>query len=208
MAAPVTQTDIVNAAAALLGSSSRITNIEGADKLAIHARAVWDMTMRTLLADHPWNFAIERAHLNASAAPTFGYERTFAKPATCLRLLPSRITDGSEIYYDGEVEGDYILTDAEAPLAVRFISSRYINDCGRWPPHFAKAAGYALAMDLAEALTGSQGIDSKLTEKADAALRRAKRVDGLETQNGRRGAITRNSRWLGGMAQPFVPYAD
>lgn len=208
MPAPVTQTEIVNAAAALLGSTERITDIEASGKLARHANAVWDLCIRTMLADHPWNFAITRVELNAGDAPKFGYERSFAKPTDCLRLLPSRVADGSEVYYDGEVEGNAILTDAEAPLRVRYISSAFITDCGRWPPHFARAASYALAMELAEALTGAQGIDAKLTEKAAEALRRAKRIDGLETQNGRRAPVTTNSRWLAGMRGPYSLYGD
>ncbi|WP_288806279.1 hypothetical protein [uncultured Novosphingobium sp.] len=208
MSGQLTKTGIVNAAAALLGSSQRITDIQGENKLAICARAFWSLSIRALLADHPWNFGIERALLNAGPAPAWGYERTFALPADCVRLLPSRIIDGREFYYDGEVEGKSILSDAKAPLAIRYISVATIDNVQAWPATFAKAATYVLADDMAENLTGASGLSEKQSQKADYWIKRAKRVDGLESQRGNRGPVTRRSRWLQSMRGPFNPHAD
>lgn len=208
MPAPLTQTGIINAAAVVLGSSERITNIESPKKLAVTAKAFWNLTIRTLLADHPWNFGIKRALLNAGPAPVWGYERSFAPPPDCVRILPSRIIDGCEFYYDGELEDGKILSDAEAPLAIRYISAETIDNVQAWRPTFAKAASYALAMDMAEDMTGSSGLSDKKAEEAQMWLKRAKRIDGLESQRGNRGAVTARSRWLGGMRTQFDRNAD
>lgn len=208
MADQLTKTGIVNAAAAVLGSSERITDIDGSSKLAVTARAFWTLTVKTLLADHTWNFGIKRAMLNAGPAPAWGYERSFALPPDCVRLLPSRIVDGREHYYDGEVEGTSILTNAAAPLPIRYIGAETIDNVQAWRPTFAKAVSYALAMDMAEDLTGSSGLTDKQTQKADYWLARAKRLDGLESQNGKTGTITSRSRWVRSMRGPFSPFAD
>lgn len=198
MPEPVTQTEIVNAAAALLGSSERITSMDGAGNLAKHARAIWDMTVRALLTDHPWNFAIERAPMNAGPAPAFGYANSYELPAGCLRLLSWGDGDGRGRV--GEVEGGKVLTDAEGPLQARFISDRQISATQQWPAHFTQAVVATLAHRLCEALTGKQGLNDRLADNAQAALRRARRIDGLESQHSKRGGITRRSSWLTGQA--------
>lgn len=202
MPAPATKTGIVNAAAALLGSSERISDIESTGRLALAARAVWDLTIRTLLAEHPWNFAIERAQLNAGPVPAFGFAHSFALPTDCVRVLASP-EDCRRDGWHGEVENGCILTDADAALNIRYISSSRIDDCGRWSPHFAKAASYALAVDMAEDLTGAESIDAKLADRAMDALARAKRVDSLETHRGSHSRVRYSSRWLDGQARPF-----
>ncbi|TCM37726.1 hypothetical protein [Novosphingobium sp. ST904] len=208
MPTQLSQTGIVNAAAALLGSSERITSLDGRNKLAVCAAAHWGVTIRTLLVDHPWNFGIKRAKLNAGPPPAWGFERTFALPADCLRLLPSRLVDGREFFYDGEVEDGKILTNASAPLAVRYIASATIDNVQAWLPTFAKAATYALAEDMAEDLTGASGLSEQQSQKFEYWLKRARRVDGLESQRGNSAPIASRSRWLSSMRTPFNPYSD
>jgi hypothetical protein len=205
MPKPVAQTDIVNAAAALVGSSERVQSIDGAGNLASHARAHWDIVLRRLLADHPWNPFIRRRPLNAAAvAPAFGFERAFALPEDCLRVLLPR-SDDVDDYFEGEIEGRLIYSDADAPIFIRYISGDLADDTGRWPPHFAEAMTWALAAMLAEPLTGSESIARRLMDGAADALARAKRVDGLETAPRDRQQVSRRSRWLAGYQG--VPYS-
>lgn len=193
MASPVTQTDIVNGAAALLGSSERVTSIDGDSTLARHAKATWDATMRALLADHPWNFAIKRATLNVGTAPVFGYDYTFALPADCLRFLSAVDADGDEI--EALCEGGLLLTDSET-VNVRYLSSEHVTGTSHWPPHLCKAAEYALAAALAEALTSSESVASRMRDEASDHMRRARRVDGLESQDSRQRNIRVRSNFL------------
>lgn len=193
MAAPVTKTDIVNAAAALLGSSERVTSMDGAGNLARHAAALWDSTAEAMLADHPWNFAIRRAALNRTTAPAFGYLYAYALPADCLRALSFADGDGCAVL--AEVEAGAVLTDAES-LFIRYIGSGHVDDPAAWPAHLVKAMELALAMAMAEALTGASGMANALDERLDRAMRRARRVDGRESQT----MATRDRTSRGGFA--------
>lgn len=212
MPAPVTQTEIVNAAAALLGSTERITSLAGGGNLARHANAVWDLTVRGLMADHPWNAFIEEAPLNLSAttgSARFGYRA--ALPASCLRLLS--IGDEHAWRYPEEraVEGGYIYTDiepdAEEPTYARFVSAAKLNNCAAWAPHFAVTVTDHLAVALCAPLTSEKGTQAALTDRAAASLARAKRIDGLESQGDRRPQFTRRSNWLTGLHYPYNRYS-
>lgn len=208
MPAPPTQAGIVNAAAARLGSTERIVSLaDDAGTLARHARVFWDELLRVLIAEHPWNFAVRRAVLNTAAAtPAFGFERGFALPADCARVLPPSTEERDADYWEGEVEGGVIHTDHEGPLSVRYISREKADQVGLWPPHFALAMTLMLAAAMAEPLTGSQSIAGSLQDQAEAALRKAKRRDALE--NGGRGkrAISATSDWLSAQRMPYQYY--
>lgn len=199
----LSQVDIVNAMAVELGSTERVTTIEGSQSIARHARASWDRVTRRIGADHPWNHLIVRAALNAAAAvPLNGYERGFTLPADCLRFLPSNPNDEAD-WIDGEVEGDVLLTDAEAPVYARYVSATRLADIGRWPAWFAEAVIFALADACAEAVTGSTSIKRDLGDKAEMALRKAKRRDALEGGTRHRRVVTAQSDWLSAQQRPY-----
>lgn len=188
------QTRILNAALARLGSTERLTSIDdSSSNSARRAKAVWDDMRRALIVRHPWNFAIRRVMLNASAtAPAFGYARQFQLPAGCLRWLPPAL--GRPGYFEGELEGGAILTDAEAPLPCRFLID--VTEVAAWSPMFVTAATIFLAAWLNEGVTQSGPKTDRLEELAAQAVREAKRIDGLETGANRRGAVTVQSSWL------------
>ncbi len=202
MAETPTQTGIVNKALALLGSTSRVNSIEDSGSVAGHARAVWTMAWRELLADHPWNFALKRAVLNeAGEAPAFGYDRSFNLPADCARWLAPSIDE--DIYFEAVLEGRQLLTNAEAPLPIRYISYDQAEAVDKWPPHFVSAMAARLAQEMAEAISQSESVDSKAMERADDLIRRAKRIDGYESGQRGRASVTVRSRWAGARHQSY-----
>lgn len=197
MAAMPTQTGIINRAAALLGATARIASIDDGSNLASHAKEHWGPALRLLLADHPWNFALKRMELNmAAAAPVSGWDAAFTLPADCLRWFPPS-RDESE-WFEGVQEGDAILCNEAAPLPVRFVSHELGQNLTRWPPHFEEAMTMAMAASLAEPITQSETIAQRFAERAEGALIRAKRKDGLSSGSGKRRVnVDRRSRWLG-----------
>ncbi len=200
-----TQAGIVNMAAAMLGSSSRVTSIEDNGNLARHARAFWHLALREALADHPWNFALARAVLNeAGSKPPFGFDRAFALPADCLRWLPPGPDE--HIYFEAVQEGDLLLTNSDAPLPVRYISLTKGEPIATWPAHFATAMAAKLAQHLAEPISQSETVDSKSWDKAEAAFRRAKRIDALSSGQKNRASVSARSRWLQASRRSFDPY--
>lgn len=189
-----TQSGIANSAASRLGSTKRMASIHDGSDLATHIVDQWDAIVSTLIAEHPWNFAIRRATLNAlTEAPGSEYAYQYALPADCWRWLPWHPDDPD--WFEGEAEGGNILTDAEAPIAIRYISGEYADEVGRWPAHFATAVELELAFRIAEPVTGSTSIARDMRDLAAEALMKAKRKDGLES-NGRGGPqIMTRSRW-------------
>lgn len=200
------QTSIVNAALARLGSTDRVTSIDSASTVAKAAAALWDQLLRDALT-YPWNFATRTARLNPTVVTDKrGYARAYTLPADCLRWLPPVPEDDfveAGAWFEGVQEGNLILTDAGAPLRVRFVSSAVADDPGKWPADFIEAFSLQLAWDMAEAVTGSQGIKDRLEVRAKEAWAKAKRHDASASPRGGREAVTVRSTWLGAMHRPY-----
>lgn len=198
-----TQSRIVNAALARLGSTRRVSAIEDdAD-----AEAVWSDLVRLLLASHPWNFAIVTRQLNPADAVAYTGSRwrlAFTMPRDCLRWLPPG-NDAGRDHFTAAQEGDLLLTDASAPV-IRYVSSAAAGEVSRWPPHFVEAVTLALAERLAEPVTQSASVARDMAEAADYALRRAKRADGLQSNgSGRTREAQVHSSWLAARGTRYVP---
>lgn len=119
---------------------------------------VRDMT----LALNPWRFAVERFQIAKDpVAPAFGYACRYLKPDKCIRVLPLRYggaTNGPLVRYS--VEGDYILTDAGAPLKVRCIVR--VEDATKWSPLFIDAFSLQLGIRLGNWLTGKETLVTRM----------------------------------------------
>lgn len=187
------QTRIVNRTLILLGSVERLVSVDDPVPLARQIKDLWHESRRTAIAAHPWNFALWRVQLNVAAeVPAFGYARKFLLPADNLRWLPPARDDCDG--FEGEEEGGFLLSDADAPLNVRYI--RDMPDVTKWPAHFATMMAYQLGLDLAESATQIQANVEDMQVKWDAAFAEARRVDGLASGTRSRGNVQYTSRWL------------
>jgi len=142
-------------------------------------RNFWPMA-HALLRKHPWNCAITRAQLSASAtAPLFGWTYAYDFPPNCLRVLPLTI-DGTENSKSAphKIEGSQILTDLPAPLNMRFL--RRIVQTGEFDDTFANFLAISLAQKAAHKLTGKQSYAQLMAQMAQAALTEAEQLDALE----------------------------
>lgn len=96
-----------------------------------------------------WNFALARVHLAASVeAPTWRWRTKYELPGDCLRMLALRqdgALNGTLISY--ELEGEAILTDAVAPLKLRYI--KRITTTGLWDTLFVDVVAAKLAAKMA-----------------------------------------------------------
>jgi hypothetical protein len=194
MPAP-SQAGICNDTLALLGESQRITAIDDGTPLAKVFLQSWDQAVDEVLADHPWNFAVAREDcpIAAGVVPAGSqYSQAFDKPANCIRWLPW--SEDHEDYFDGEEEGDYILSNADAPLPVRFI--KRITNISKWSPGFRAALAAKLAAKNAFAITGQRGMIGEMRDLyQNEVLPKARREDGAATGQRRRRAVFR-SDWL------------
>lgn len=198
------QTGIVNAAAGILGSTSRLQSIEDNMPLGLHARSFWPMVVRQAFVDYNWNFAIARTELNASAdAPEFGYDFAYALPADCSRWLPPGPDDDG--WFEGIEEGGLILTDAAAPVRVRYISLERATQVARWPDYFCTAIMYSMAEMLAEPLMQSASLRRDMGDLAELHWKRAKRRDAQSRGTDQRRRVASTSSWNESRYRSFNP---
>lgn len=166
---------IANLAASKLGEDDQLASADDDTHLGRSVRAVWELVRRTALRDHPWNFAIRRARLSASAtlvATPYGY--AFPLPADCVRLLD--VAGWARECY--QLEGRAILADSAGPLPVRYVAD--IAEPALWDDSFVEAFACRLAFQVADRITGDRGRKSDALASYEDALAQAKRVDARE----------------------------
>ena len=131
-----------------------------------------------LLAEYPWNFAIKRAALAASATePEWGPTYLYALPADCLRVLAVE-GEPEERVDPWKVEGRYIATDGVAPLNIRYIAK--VTDPAQWSPLFVDALVARLAAEGAFTFTGSTSREEQLRAAYRDVVANARRYDAQE----------------------------
>lgn len=197
MTAGASQVGIINEALVELGSTRFINSIEDSIAPAPSAKVIFDAVVRFLLDDHPWNWAIVRAELNAAAAaPEFGFDYAYTLPTDCLRWLPPANEDG-DAYFEGREEGSKLVTNKAPPLVIRYISAAEGAIIAKWSASFERAVALEIAARLAEPITQDESIKDRVRAEAERQLRKAKRRDGLSSGSGtRRREVTTRSDWL------------
>jgi len=180
------QTTVGNAALAKLGQRP-VLSFDDPDDRARWLKSRFDAVRDLCLRANRWHFAMARARLSAEAeAPAFGFGRQFPLPADCLQLVEiggAALATGAGEMIAGPrpafaLEGGRILTDAAAPLEIRYV--RRIEDVAAWDPLFTEAVACRLAFDLAEKLTQSSGKKEAALRDYQLSLRDAFRVNAIE----------------------------
>jgi hypothetical protein len=192
MAVQQSVTRIANRAFVHLGQSRRITSLDDTIPAAQTVKAVWEEARDATLSLHPWNFAIKRQMLERDTenAPPFGWLYQFRLPTDCLRWLPPSIDDPN--YIEAIEEDSFLLSNDLGPIPARFI---YRNeDVTRWSALFCTAMSYQLALEMCEATTEQKGLQDRLLEGRDDAVRKAKMADGLASGQRDRGNVIVQSR--------------
>jgi len=140
----------------------------------------YGQTRDEVLRSHAWNFALARASLAAAgSAPAFGWRRAFPLPSDCLRVLPlasGGYMEGSPVPH--EVESWSILTDAPAPLPVRYV--RRVANPAAFDPLFARALAARLARYVGHVLTGKQSYVERIGRIYAEVIAEARSIDALE----------------------------
>jgi hypothetical protein len=179
MVSSVSQVDICNMALDMLREGP-INSLTDDDDRADWFRRNYPQTRDSLLARHPWNFAIKYASLaENTAGPTSQWTYAYDLPADLLRLLPIQ-KDG---YFEGqmkphEVIGNTIETDEAPPLRIRYIAR--IESEGLFSANFVEALAASLAMKAAHWITGKASAMQLAQATLAEVLAEAKRVDGQE----------------------------
>lgn len=172
------QTEVANRALAKLGLP-RVTSLDEDTQGATEIREAWTGLRQVMFRTHPWKFAITRRKLPADAtAPDFGFLRRYLLPKACMRVLQVGIEPGYPPRY--EIEAGFVLTDAEAPLAVRYVFDE--PNVAAWDPAFAEAFAARIAMELVERVTGSGTKRQLAVADYQEQIRIARRCQAIESQ--------------------------
>lgn len=177
----LSQLDVYNITLTKLGQDRAASVSEDVEQVRV-LNSIWAATVDYVLADHPWKFAIIRAELPVLVgAPEWGWERHFALPEPCLRLV--QVGDSWAWFYEKaldvfELEGGRILTSEAAPLRVRYVQR--VSNVGLWPTMFADAVAMRLAYRSAVKLTNSNAREKSCAADYEMAVRTAKRQSAIE----------------------------
>lgn len=188
MPSTLTITEIANLALSKLGpGGGYLTDFETDDSEAADAlRRVYVAIRDEVLETHPWRFAQRRTNLAADpVAPDWGYAVQYALPEDCLRVLA--IEPGLQPFI---VEGDRLLSDATAPLYIRYLAK--ITDTSKFSPTFVAALAARLADEICEVITKSTTRREKLQFEYVAKMRTARKIDNF----GRAGTPPPEGAWL------------
>ena len=163
--AAVSEVDICNQALYNLGVDTPIVALTDDSSNARACNRIYARLRDTLLQQHPWNFAINRATLAALAAkPGYEYTYAYALPTDpfCLRVLELREerdpTLGSYPYQiesvvDGASTYNVLVTDSDSAL-IKYIKK--VTDPTQFDALFTQALVDLMTSRLAMPITNSR----------------------------------------------------
>jgi hypothetical protein len=177
----ISAVSIASSALVRLGDKAIISLTDDSDRARV-MNTLYPTVLDAVLRAHRWNFAIARAALPAlSDAPAWEYDNQFqlpagASPAYCIRLLT---TEAYELYQTPfVVEGRTVLTNAAAPLKIKYIAR--ITDPAQYDAMFVEALIARLAAEAAYPVTGSKQAADAQWALYQLKVREAMTYDGLE----------------------------
>lgn len=173
-----TAVDLVNQALVELGGRPEVESLtDTASDSARIANAVYATVRDTLLQQHPWNFAMARAEVEADDTdPDFGWSKRYALPDDCLRVW--RLSDEPTNKLGWAVEGGWLLTDEASPIELRYIAR--VEDPDDWSPAFQRAVIGELAAAMAMAISNTAAVAQAARQTAAIRLEEARSLDGRE----------------------------
>jgi hypothetical protein len=167
---------IANAALRKLGHSP-ITAFNENSKAARLANERFADLRDSLLEDHPWNFAMKRASLSASATdPVWKYGSAYPVPTDYIRMY--EVNGEDALSGKWKVENGAVVTDLSAPIEVRYVYR--VADANKMTAGFREALASNLASDWAEDLTGDNDVVVTMAQKSTRAVAKARSNDGQE----------------------------
>lgn len=168
---------ICNRALQALGAA-QITALTDGSKNARSLNTAFYEVRDAELRDHPWNFAIQRFQLAASATPPpFGFDNSVPLPTGWVRVLPPDAN-----WYvnnrDWIIEGQSILTNESVPLDVRCVMK--VDDPNLMDPLFRMALAWRLATELCEAITQSNTKKQACATGYASTIASARKTNAIE----------------------------
>ncbi|PLX33673.1 MAG: hypothetical protein C0605_15900 [Hyphomicrobiales bacterium] len=180
MPSALTRIGLWKMTANMLGETA-LGSVDDDSRIARLLRDEYDQARDAELRKHHWNFAVRRAALAADAeAPAFGWARAFTLPSDYIALLPLT-EDGSaaaaSLPY--ALEGGRLLSDAPAPLRIRYVARETRE--GMFDPLFADALAAMLALRIGHTITGKASYMDRANRIYERAVLEARLNDAIES---------------------------
>ncbi len=172
----VAHIDIANNALIIIGEQT-IISLDQECRQARTIKAIYNILLDQELANHPWNFARQRAILarvlNSKDHDLFYYQL----PHNWLQTLAIFSSYGKEISVNIKQEGNFIISPYEETIELNYIAR--IDDPDIFSAQFRYLFACRIALEIAETLTQSPVKQNLALKKYQAALINAKRANNL-----------------------------
>lgn len=175
--AAISKETICNRALSLIKAEARISNLTtDTTTEARLCRQFFDEALDAVLEMHPWNFAEHKAELaQSSTDPLFGYDYKHQLPTDPYCLVVQKVLDDEEDEItEYRISGRYIESDQED---VYIIYTKRVTNLTETSALFRQMLHYYLAAQLAEPLTHSDAIITRMERNMMKLLRKAQKLD-------------------------------
>jgi len=174
----IDQTEVARMALIRIGAKSALVSLDDDRPAARVLKAAWDIQRQATIREGSFNFSAARKTLPAlSEAPAHGFTYQYQLPSDCLRLIEV-VGAGGEPSDDYQIEGKRILTDAAAPIAIRYL--RDVETLAEWDAAAREAFACRLAWKCGRRIAGSLYSEDHGEAEYLRAIQAAKGVDALE----------------------------
>lgn len=179
------EVEICNLALIKIGHDT-ISDLTQETKAARMCSRLYPKLRDATLRAHPWNFAIRRASLVASAdAPAYGYSYAYAKPLDYLRIVTCE-----DPQTDYVLESEFFLASI-SPFKMKYVWK--VTDPNRFDSLFIDAFACRLAADLAMPLAQSAEMVDAMWGSYRERIAEARHAD---AQEGKGPEFTDDTGWL------------
>lgn len=156
----ISRTEIVNKALTLVGANP-VVNIDDDTRNARVVNRVYELSLRSILSEAPWRFALRRSLLAESAESLDWTDDSedylYVKPNECIRIFRSNDEDAT-----WREVGEYIASDT-ADLGVEYVW--FINTPSKYTSSFVEAFVDKLCADIAFMILNSKTVAQGFLEK-------------------------------------------
>jgi len=168
--------EIINKSLTFLGSAP-ITNINDESNNARIMNRLYDTSLRSILSECLWNFAIKRKLLAVSTDTLDWYDPgvtiVYGRPSDCVRIFG--VNNDNAIWRE---EGDYIVSDT-VDLGIKYV--QYIDDTSKFTSSFTEAFIDRLAYDASFSILNNSKITASLLEKYEKVSLPKARAENAQT---------------------------
>jgi len=156
----ISRTELINKSLTLVGASP-VVNIDDDSNNARIVSRVYELSLKSILSEAPWNFATKRALLSQVSVDLAWYDTgeiyVYQRPNLCIRIFGTNSPSAT-----WREEGEYIISDTSG-LGVRYVE--FNNTPSKYPAFFIEAFSDKLCADIAYMVLNSSSIAKGFIEK-------------------------------------------